>query len=110
MKNKIMTSKLLLSSSILLVFSFASCGKCDLTDPEQLNNSDKEFMTKASVSNNAEVSVATMAVTRATNDAVKVFAQHMITEHTTAQTDLKVLANAVGYPIKDSIDPAHAGS
>jgi putative membrane protein len=83
--------------------TLAGCGK----DDNELNNTDKDFMTTASISNTAEVSAATMAITKATNGVVLAYAQHMIAEHAMAQTDLKNLGTSVGFSVKDTIDPAH---
>lgn len=80
---------------------------CDKTNENDLNEQDETFLLKTSVSNTAEVSAGNLALSKATNPAVKAFAAHMVSEHTTAQNDLKLISNNVGFPVKDSIDPAH---
>ena len=84
----------------------AACGKDD-DNSTTLNTADTNFMTQASISNSAEDSAATIAASKGTNTSVKAFAQMMLTEHTTAQVDLKNLGSSVGYAIKDTLDPLH---
>ena len=71
----------------------------------KLNDTDRHFMLKTSISNTAEVGTATLALNRANNPAVLAFAQQMIAEHTVAQVELKALGVRVGYPVKDTLDP-----
>ncbi|HEX8357626.1 MAG TPA: DUF4142 domain-containing protein [Segetibacter sp.] len=96
--------KVIVAGCLLGGVALSSCGK---DDNEELNNTDRDFMIKSSISNNAEVGAATLAVNKATNLAVKAYATHMLMEHGMAQTDLKNLGNSVSYPIKDTLDPAH---
>ncbi len=88
-------------------FAGLALAGCDKTTNNKLNDTDRNFMLKASASNTAEIDAATLASYKATNAAVKAFADHMIMEHGMAQTELKNLSVNVGYPVKDSIDPAH---
>ncbi len=97
-------NQILLTGCILSGVAIASCTK---SNNNILNDTDRTFMLKASASNTAEIDAATLASYKATNTAVRAFAQHMIMEHSMAQTDLKTLSNNVGFPVKDSLDPAH---
>lgn len=99
------TKKLLIAGCMLAGLAFAACDDDD--DETTLNNADTTFMTQASISNSAEDSAGTIALTRGTNVAVKAFASHMLTEHSMAQVDLKTLGNSVGYPVRDTLDPLH---
>jgi putative membrane protein len=96
---------MMLSTCLVVGLALSSCDKDN--EKQKLNDTDQDFMKKASISNTAEVSAGTLAATKATNARVKAFAQHMIMEHTTAQNDLKNVGNKVGYPVKDTIDPEH---
>ncbi|HEX8333783.1 MAG TPA: DUF4142 domain-containing protein [Segetibacter sp.] len=98
-----MKLKHLLVLSLLTGITIASCTK----DEDQLNNTDRTFMLRASVSNTAEIDAANLALNKSTNTAVRNYAQHMITEHTTAQTDLKSLGTSVGFMVNDTLDPVH---
>lgn len=72
-----------------------------------VSDTDKAFMTQASISNNAEVAAATLAISKATTPQVLAFARHMTGEHTLAQSDLKNLSAVTGFAVKDTVDPAH---
>jgi putative membrane protein len=84
---------------------------CDKDDDNnnnnQLNTTDRTFMLNASLSNSAEIDAANLAVTKSATPAITAFAQQMITEHTTAQSELKTLGTSVSYAVSDSIDSAH---
>jgi putative membrane protein len=99
--------KLFMAGAILAAFTFISCDDDDDDVDNTPNTADTDFMLNASLSNSAAVGLSTLAVTKATNTAVKAFAQTMVPEHTTAQAELKTLGTNVGYPVKDTIDPAH---
>ena len=92
---------------VLATATFASCDKDNGEDQNTLNDTDVAYLMKASVGNTAEIDAASLASTKATNARVKLFAQHMLNEHGLAQTDLKNVGNSVGYPVKDTLDPAH---
>jgi len=91
------------SGCLLFAITLASCSK----DEEKLNDTDRNFMVTASISNTAEINAANLAMTRATNTAVKAFAQQMLLEHNMAQANLKALGTSVNNPVKDTIDPVH---
>ena len=87
-----------------------SCDDDDDDDKDnntELNEADENFMVRTSISNTAEVGTATLALNKATDPRVRSYAQHMIAEHSLAQTELKALGTAVGFPVKDTLDPAH---
>lgn len=88
--------------STALVFS--ACDKDDNDENETTNAQDQTFVMQASMSNRAEVEMGTLASTKATNPSVKAFAQMMIQEHTTAQTELQNIANDVNASFMDSLD------
>lgn len=99
--------KLFLAGSILAAMAFVSCDDDDDDLDNTLNTADTDFMLKASLTNSTVIDVGTLAGTKATNTAVKAFAQTMVPEHTTAQAELKTLGTSVGYAVKDTIDPTH---
>jgi putative membrane protein len=98
-----MKLKQLLFVSLLTGITLASCTK----DEDQLNNTDRNFMLNASVSNTAEIDAANLALSISTNAVVRDYAQHMINEHTTAQNDLKTLGTSVDFMINDTLSPVH---
>lgn len=95
----------LFAGAILAGLSTTACDKDD--DDDQLNSADTDFMLKSSVSNTSEDSAATIAVARGTNARIKSFATHMLSEHGTAQVELRNLGNSVGFAVRDSLDPLH---
>ena len=97
---------MLMTGCVFICLALASCDKND-NDDDELNDTDRNFMTMTSISNTAEVDAATLALTKASTPQVMAFAQHMVSEHGMAQTDLKNLGASVGYSIKDTIDPTH---
>jgi putative membrane protein len=84
-----------------------SCDDDDDDNNSELNDADRNFMIRTSISNTAEVGTATLALNKATTPQVLAFAQHMIAEHSLAQAELKNLGTTVGQPVKDTLDPAH---
>ena len=95
--------KWMYAGGILASVLLMACGK----DDDELNSADRDFITKTSISNTAEVGAATIAINKASNPVVKAYAQHMIEQHRMAQTDLKTLGTSVGFIVKDTLDPAH---
>ncbi|RYY64997.1 MAG: DUF4142 domain-containing protein [Chitinophagaceae bacterium] len=75
---------------------------CDKDDDEGNNNNngtetsntqDVNFALQASFANQAEIAAGNIASQRATNAGVMSFAQMMVTDHSTAQTQLQTAAN-----------------
>lgn len=97
---------LVLAGCVLAGLGFAACDKDD-DENTTLNTADTNFMTQASISNSAEDSAATIAISKGSNTALKAFAQSMLTEHSAAQVDLKNLGSSVGYAVRDTLDPLH---
>jgi putative membrane protein len=98
MKIKQLTAVFLLS-----MVTLAACTK----DENELSNTDRTFMMRASISNTAEITASNLALSKATNTEVRAYAQNMVNEHSTAQTDLKSLGTTVGFVVADTLDPAH---
>ena len=89
-----------------LSLSFVACSD-DNTDSNTLNDTDKNFVMKASMGNTAEVGAGALAATKGEDDMIKTFGQMMVMEHGTAQTDLKSAGADVGITVKDSVDASH---
>ena len=97
-----------LSAVLLGAVVLSSCDKNDdNNNNNQLNDTDRNFLVNASISNNAEIQLANLAVNKAVSPVVSAFAQQMITDHTTAQSDLKDLGNSTNFTIADSVDAMH---
>jgi putative membrane protein len=66
---------------------------------------DSAFIRQALTGNVLEVRLGRLAQTKATNAAVKQFAQRMVTDHTTMQSQWGALAARAGLPSGVSLDP-----
>jgi putative membrane protein len=62
-------------------------------------HADASFLKQAAENGNAEVESSKLALTKATNDKVKAFAQQMIDDHTKAGNELKALATSKGVEV-----------
>ncbi|MBV9387402.1 MAG: DUF4142 domain-containing protein [Chroococcidiopsidaceae cyanobacterium CP_BM_ER_R8_30] len=69
-----------------------------------LSKADKQFMTKAAQGGMAEVQLAQLAAQNASSDAVKDYAQRMISDHTQINNQLMLLASQVGFTLPTTID------
>ena len=67
-------------------------GLSALSASAALSSADREFAMKAASGGLAEVQAAQLAEQRATSPQIKQFAQRMITDHTTANTELQQIA------------------
>ena len=80
----------------------------DPVNKPDLNDADETFVELAARSNMAEVKFGELATTKATDSLVKAYAQNMVTAHTSAQAELKGIAddfNGVEWP--NDLDEGH---
>ena len=92
---------LLTASSLLLAQTNPPAQQLPMQNTKQAG-ADKDFMMKAAESGMAEVSMSQLALTKATNDEVKTFAQRMVDDHTKANNELKELAGKKGVTLPAS--------
>lgn len=80
---------------VIASLAWVACDDDDenLLDRKTLNDTDDQFVEVAARSNNAEIEFSELAVTKASDSLVKVFAQDMIDEHTAAQNELEEIAD-----------------
>lgn len=69
-----------------------------------LNPIDREFLEQAVQSNLTEIELGKLAQARATDPAVKAYAEMMIAEHTAVHADLKNRASSKKWTIKDVLN------
>ncbi|HYP02012.1 MAG TPA: DUF4142 domain-containing protein [Pyrinomonadaceae bacterium] len=69
-----------------------------------MSSSDRKFAMTAAMGGMAEVEMARMALTRASSDAVKQYAQKMIDDHTTANAELMQIASSKGITLSTTPD------
>jgi len=72
--------------------------------PPQLNQADRTFVRALALGGLAEVDLAKLAAQKASNTAVKDFAQRMIRDHSEANDRLASLAKANGIALPDQFD------
>src|ERR1041385_9169615 len=66
-------------------------------------NADQKFVEDAAKGNRAEVELGKMVASKATNPAVKQFAQMMVKDHTDALNQLQKLAQSKNIPLPDGL-------
>jgi putative membrane protein len=66
-----------------------------------------DFVAKASEAGMAEVELGKLATQKGMSPAVKQFGQHMVTDHTKANDELKKLATAKKIPAPAALNAAH---
>ena len=103
-----MTNKKWIAAT-LLALAIAGCKKDDDDNNGQtLNDTDRTFMTSASYGNNSEIDAGTAASSMASIGAVQSFGTRMVTDHTTAQSDLVSVGAQVGVTsLPSTPDSAH---
>jgi putative membrane protein len=72
-----------------------------------LQGADRTFMLKAAQGGMAEVEAGKVAQSKAQNDAVKQFAQRMVTDHSKANDELMSLAKSKNVDVPSSLDKQH---
>lgn len=93
--------------TLALSLFLVACDKED-DDTENVTAQDQSFMTQAAISNRSEIELGNLAVSMASDSAVRQFAQTMITEHTVAQDLLEDIADNLdfGFPNLDTAGSA----
>ncbi|HEY0255951.1 MAG TPA: DUF4142 domain-containing protein [Candidatus Methylacidiphilales bacterium] len=69
--------------------------------------SDRQFIVKAAQGGMTEVELGKLAQEKAASPDVKQFGARMVTDHSKADADLKVLAEKKGVNVPDSLDSKH---
>jgi putative membrane protein len=101
-----------------LMFTWVSCGdgRKDSTEAAEDQNErtvdnkqedDAEFAVEAADGGLLEVQLGTMALTKASSPEVKKFAQMMVDEHTTANNELKALAQQKNITLPTTLGNEH---
>jgi putative membrane protein len=72
-----------------------------------VSSSDRKFAMTAAAGGLAEVEMARLALTKASSEAVKQYAQKMLDDHTAANTELMGIASAKGITLPTAPDAKH---
>lgn len=86
-----------LAGTFATALIFTACKKetTDNNSEETVNAQDSSYVMQVSQSNRAEIELGNLALTKGTDSSVTSFAQMMVNDHTTAQKDLKDLADDI---------------
>lgn len=74
---------------------------------QQLSAQDREFVTRAAQSGLAEVESSRIAVTQATSEEVRAYAQRMVRDHSATNEELMRLARGKGIEVSPMLDAEH---
>jgi putative membrane protein len=77
------------------------------TAPATAASPDQDFATRAAAAGLAEVELGNMARDKATSQQVKDFAQKMLTDHGTANDELRTVAAQKGMVLATNLGPDH---
>jgi putative membrane protein len=95
-------------SLLVLTAALSLAGVSAAQERDGLSARDRQFIRGAAHSNMAEIMTSQLALTRASNDQVRQFAQKMITDHRRAQSALKqIAASHSGAVVPKDTDPPH---
>jgi putative membrane protein len=75
----------------------------------QVSAQDREFVMRAAQSGMAEVEASRAAVSKATSEEVRSFAQQMVRDHTATNEELMRIARAKGLQVTPQLDAEHRG-
>ena len=98
----------LVGGCAVVMASVLSCKKKETTINNQLNATDNNFILLAGTNNTAEIETAKVAISKSADSVILSFAHQIMSQHTTAQNDLKTMGTIVGFTVKDTLDAAHA--
>lgn len=92
------TNKWIYAIVMIASLTWVACDEDDDNplDKPNLNDTDETFVEVAARGNMAEIEFGELATTKGTDSLVRVYAQHMIDEHNTAQDELKDLVDDYG--------------
>lgn len=85
----------------------SAAGSADTQMDSKVAASDRELMREIAQANLAEIETAKIAQSKSQSEEVKSFAQKMIDDHTTAQSELTTLAQAKGVQLPKEPDAKH---
>jgi len=95
------------AASILLAQATPPSAGSSATAPQKARNPDQKFIEEAAHGGMAEVEAGKLAQKQASAAPVKSFAEHMVTDHTKANDQLKQIAMTKGTTLPTDMDRSH---
>ncbi len=100
--------KQLAGAALLAMMVVASaCDDDDEDDNSDLSQQDQNFVTMASYGNRAEVELGSLAASKGTSEAVRMFGSMMVSEHQKALDDLEDIADDFDADFPTGLDAEH---
>lgn len=99
--------KPLMNSRRLMTIGLAALSLLLLPSAKAQTEQDKTFLTRASQADYDEIKLSELAADKATEPAVKAFANRMVTDHTNLEQQMKPFAEKWGLTPADHLDPEH---
>ena len=90
-----------------LAVGFSACSDDDDEPNNPVSEQDRNFALNATYSNLAEIQMRQLAVSEATDESVRDFAEMMVTDHTNAQNQLANLAESLDIDLPDTLKTEH---
>lgn len=101
--------KRLIFPLLLMAIAFVGCDKDDdNNNNDTVNDTDRDFVMRSSVSNTAEIVLGQMAAVKGEDDAIRNFGQTMVTAHTDLRDRLLDISVGLNLYAPDSIDASNA--
>lgn len=89
---------------VIFGVSLTQCLKTETASPDDLNQTDREFILAASLRNGAILQLADTAVAKTTDSAIKRLADTIGVDYSNLETDFTRLANGLSFYFPDSLD------
>lgn len=83
---------------------------CEKDSDDDYKMTNQEFVTKVSSSNNFEIAAGNLAQTKGTNGSVKLYGQHIVTEHITTGKQLKSMTDRKSWTVSTTLMADHQQS
>jgi putative membrane protein len=95
-------SKMMIAGCLGALLALGACEKDD-----DLNATDRDFMTKAAYGNLAEIDAGRLASEKGEADSVRMFGSMMVTDHQKAHAELDSLADKRDFTLPTAPDAEH---
>lgn len=88
----------------LVAICFTDCAKNNVSNPDDLNQTDREFILSASLRNGAILQLADSAIIKTSDSLIKKLADTIVIDYSKLEFDFTRLANGLSFYFPDSLD------